>query len=193
VLSELDAPLFPDQSPEATQFVASVLFQFSVVESFCDTLAGLVENDNVGAGAATVMLTVWFDVPPGPLQDRLNTLSEVSDDIVWEPDVALLPDQSPDAVQSLARLLLQLIVVKPFIVTVVGLADNEIAGGLRPLAGLFGLSFIIPAASAPPLVRFKIKPRQIIIIIALAFAIIHFLTNKIRSNQPSITRTALQN
>jgi hypothetical protein len=139
------------------------------------------------------MLTISLDVPPGPLQDRLNTLSEVSDDIVCEPDVALLPDQSPEAVQSLARLLLQLILVEPFIATAVGLADNEIAGGLFPLAELFGLSFIFLAASAPPLVRFKIKPRQIIIIIALAFAIIHFLTNKIRSNQPSITRTALQN
>ena len=82
VLSDPEILLFPDQSPEATQLVASVLFQLSVVEPFCDTLAGLVEKDNVGAGAATVMLTVWFDVPPGPLQDRLNILSEVSDDIV---------------------------------------------------------------------------------------------------------------
>ena len=59
------------------------------------------------------MLTVSFAVPPGPLQDRLNTLSEVSAVIVCEPDVALLPDQSPEAVQPVVLLLFQLSVVEP--------------------------------------------------------------------------------
>jgi hypothetical protein len=59
------------------------------------------------------MLTVSLAVPPGPLQDRLNTLFEVSADIVCEPDVALLPDQSPEAVQPVVLLLLQLNVVAP--------------------------------------------------------------------------------
>ena len=113
MLSDPDILLFPDQSPEATQLVASVLFQLSVVEPFCDTLSGLAENDNVGAGAATVILTVSLAVPPGPLQDRVNVLFEVSDAIICDPAVALLPDQSPDAVQSLVLLLLQLNVVAP--------------------------------------------------------------------------------
>ena len=72
MLSELDAPLVPDQSPEATQLVASVLFQFSVVESFCDTLAGLAENDNVGAGVVTETLTVSMTELPAPLQVSVN-------------------------------------------------------------------------------------------------------------------------
>jgi len=113
VLSEPDLPLFPDQSPEATQLVALVLFQLNVVESFWDTLAGLADKDSAGARAATVMLTVSVAVPPGPLQDKLNTLSEVSDDIVCEPDVTLLPDQSPEAVQPVVLLLFQLNVVEP--------------------------------------------------------------------------------
>ena len=105
--------MLPDQSPVAVQLVASILFQLSVVEPFCGTLPGLAENDNVGDGAVTVMLTVSLAVPTGPLQDRLNTLFEVSADIVCEPDVALLPDQSPEAVQPVVLLLLQLNVVAP--------------------------------------------------------------------------------
>jgi len=52
--------------------VASMLFQLSVVEPFCDTLPGLAENDNVGAGAATVTMTVSLIVPPAPLQASIN-------------------------------------------------------------------------------------------------------------------------
>jgi hypothetical protein len=59
------------------------------------------------------MLTVSLAVPPRPLQDRIYTLSEVSAVSVCEPDLALLPDQSPEAVQSVVLLLFQLSVVEP--------------------------------------------------------------------------------
>ena len=105
--------MLPDQSPVAIQLVASVLFQLSVVEPLRAIAPGFADKVNVGDGAATVMLTVSLAVPPGPLQDRLNTLPEVSAAIVCDPAVALLPDQSPEAVQPVVLLLLQLSVVAP--------------------------------------------------------------------------------
>ncbi len=59
------------------------------------------------------MLTESFALPPAPLQARLKLLSAVNVLIVWEPDVDLLPDQSPEAVQPVVLLLLQLSVVEP--------------------------------------------------------------------------------
>ncbi len=111
--SEPDTPLLPDQSPEAVQLVASVEFQFSVVEPSWETVTGFAEKESVGTGAATVTLTESFALPPAPLQDRLKLLFEVSALMVWDPDVALLPDQSPEAVQPVVLLLLQLNVVDP--------------------------------------------------------------------------------
>ncbi len=58
-------------------------------------------------------LTESFALPPAPLQVRLKLLFEVNVLMVWEPDVALLPAQSPEAVQPLVLLLLQLNVVEP--------------------------------------------------------------------------------
>ncbi len=58
-------------------------------------------------------LTESFALPPEPLQDRLKLLSAVKALIVWEPEVPLLPDQSPEALQLLALLLVQLKVVEP--------------------------------------------------------------------------------
>ena len=111
VVSDPDVALLPDQSPEAVQVVASVLFQFSVVDSFGSTVVGLADRliDGV-AGAATVTLTVSFALP----QDRIKLLFAVNPLIVSEPDVALLPDQSPEAVQLVTLLLFQLRVVEPF-------------------------------------------------------------------------------
>ena len=59
------------------------------------------------------MLTESFALPFEPLQDRLKLLFVVKALIVWEPAVDLLPDQSPEAVQSLTLSLLQVRVVEP--------------------------------------------------------------------------------
>ncbi len=64
-------------------------------------------------GDPTVTLTESVVLPPAPLQARLKLLSAVNVLIVWEPDVDLLPDQSPEAVQPVVLLLLQLSVVEP--------------------------------------------------------------------------------
>ena len=120
--------LLPDQSPEAVQPVALVLLQLNVVVPLNGRLDGLAENDNVGDGAATVILAVSLAVPPGPLQDRVNTLFEVSDAIICDPAVALLPDQSPEAVQPVVLLLLQLNVVAPLNGRLDGLAVRLIDG-----------------------------------------------------------------
>ncbi len=61
--------------------------------------------------------------------------------ITCVPDVALYPDHPPDAIQSLARWLFQLIVAEPFTGTVVGLADNNSVGGFGPLTEMSTLSF----------------------------------------------------
>ena len=45
-----------------------------------------------------------------------------------EPEVFLLPDQFPDAVQLSASLLDQLSVVEPLVATVSGLAENDRVG-----------------------------------------------------------------
>ena len=46
--------LLPDQSPEAVQLVALVLFQFSVVEPFMTTLVGVADRETVGAGSSSI-------------------------------------------------------------------------------------------------------------------------------------------
>ena len=61
-----------------------------------------------------------------------------------EPEVFLLPDQSPEAVQLVASVLLQLSVVEPFIMTLVGFADREIVGVVGAPTEIFTVS------SAPP-------------------------------------------
>ncbi|MDH3635102.1 MAG: hypothetical protein OES20_10385 [Gammaproteobacteria bacterium] len=82
--------------------------------------------------------------------------------------MAKLPDQSPDAVQLLECLLLQLIVVEPFIDTLDGLADSEIVGALGPLTGIFTVSLIfLPlyatesslSASASPSISVQISSK----------------------------------
>ena len=89
------------------------------------------------------MLTESFALPPSPLQVMLKVLSAVSALMVCEPDVVLFPDQPPDAVQLLANLLFQLIVVVPFTDTVVGLADIDSVGCFGPLTEMSTLSFIL--------------------------------------------------
>ena len=59
------------------------------------------------------MLTESFALPPEPLQDRLKLLFVVKALILWAPAVALLPDQSPEAVQPLTLSLFQVRVVEP--------------------------------------------------------------------------------
>jgi hypothetical protein len=89
------------------------------------------------------MLAESFTLPPLPLQVRMNVEFAINPLITCVPDLALYPDHPPDAIQSLACWLFQLIVVEPFTGTVVGLADNNSVGGFGPLTEMFTLSFIL--------------------------------------------------
>ncbi|MDH3635103.1 MAG: hypothetical protein OES20_10390 [Gammaproteobacteria bacterium] len=73
-------------------------------------------------------LTESFALPPAPLHVRLKLLFVVNVLMVCEPDVALLPDQSPEAVQPVVLLLLQFNVVEPLKGRLDGLADRVIVG-----------------------------------------------------------------
>jgi hypothetical protein len=130
MVSDPDKLLFPLQSPDAVQLSASVLLQLKVVEPPLVTVVGLAERETVGCttGSSTLTLTESLPVPPVPLQDRLKVLLAVNELMLCDPELALLPDQSPDAVQLSAPVLLQLKVVEPPLVTVVGLAERETVG-----------------------------------------------------------------
>ncbi len=52
-----------------------------------------------GGGAVTVTLTVWLVVPPAPLHVSEKAASLTREFMVSLPDVDLLPDQPPPAVQ----------------------------------------------------------------------------------------------
>jgi hypothetical protein len=117
------------QSPEATQLSTLLLVQLSVVEPSYATPDGLADKLTEGAeGKETLMFTVSLTLPPNPLQVSEKLLSDVRALIVWEPVVALAPDQSPEAVQLLTLVLLQLNVVEPFMITLEGLAEIETVG-----------------------------------------------------------------
>ena len=66
--------------------------------------------------------------------------------IVWEPDVALLPDQPPEAVQLVALVLFQLSVVELFITTLPGFADRETVGDTAAATVILTVSLISPLA-----------------------------------------------
>ena len=99
-------------------------------------------------GSTTVTLTESFTLPLAPVQDRLKLLSVIKPVIVCEPDVALLPNQSPEAVQSVVLVLLQLSVVEPLVTTVVGFADREAVGADGPTT--INTVYILVAPPFPP-------------------------------------------
>ncbi len=104
----------PDQSPVAVQLTALLLCQFSVVEPLIGILVGSADKltDNVG-GAATVTLTEFLVTALPPEHDRLKVLLIVRELMVSDPEVGLVPVQSPVAVQLSAFVLLQFRMVEP--------------------------------------------------------------------------------
>jgi len=145
IVWEPDVALLPDQSPEAVQLLVLALLQLKVVEPFSATVVGLADRFTTGAdGATTVTLAESLALPPGPLQVSVKLRFAVRALIVWEPDVALLPDQSPEAVQLLVLALLQLKVVEPFITTLFGLADRETVGATAAATAILTVSLTSP-------------------------------------------------
>ncbi len=64
-------------------------------------------------GGATLTVTEPVALPPAPVQVKKNVLVVVNEPRVSLPEVALLPDQAPEAVHEVASLEVQLNVAEP--------------------------------------------------------------------------------
>jgi hypothetical protein len=82
----------------------------------------------VGGNAATVTLTDRLVVPPAPVQASVKLLLAVNAALTWLPDVALEPDQAPEALQLVAPVEDQVRVVVAPPATEVGLALSVTVG-----------------------------------------------------------------
>ena len=109
-----EVALVPDQSPEAAHESTLVDDQFRVEEPSYSTDNGFAVSETVGdGGAATLTVTDWLALPPAPVQVKKNVLVVVNEPRVSLPEVALLPDQAPEAVHEVASLEVQLNVAEP--------------------------------------------------------------------------------
>jgi hypothetical protein len=133
MVCEPDVSLVPDQSPEAVQ-LEPLLLQLKVTGLLYGTDEELTERLMLGAdGVPTVTLTESLILfPPSPLQDRTKLLSTLKELIVSEPDAALVPVQSPEAMQLVASVVFQVSVVEPLISTVPGFAISDRVGKTGP-------------------------------------------------------------
>lgn len=122
--------LAPLQPFEAAQLVAFVELQLSVEELPLVTDVGLAVRVTVGAGtgAVTVTETVLLAVPPAPVQVSAKLLFELSAPVDWLPLVDFVPLQSPEAVQPVALVELQVSVEADPLTTDVGFAAMVTVG-----------------------------------------------------------------
>ena len=118
-------------APEEVQDVAFVEDQVSVDDPPLVTDGGVAARDTMGAGGDTVTVADALWVPPDPVQERLKVLVLVNAPVVWLPDVALAPDQPPEALQEVAFVEDHASVVDAPLATDVGFAaiDTVGAGG----------------------------------------------------------------
>jgi hypothetical protein len=123
-----EVALLPAQPPEAVQDVAFVEDQVSVDDPPLATDVGFAEIDMVGAGSNTVTVADALCDPPDPVQVRLKVLLLVSAPEPSLPEVALAPDQPPEAVQDVAFVEDQLSVAVPPLATELGLAVSDTVG-----------------------------------------------------------------
>jgi hypothetical protein len=120
----------PDQSPEAVQEVAFVEDQVSVEAPPLATDVGFAVSETVGTGVppVTVTLADTLALPPAPVQVRRKSVLAVSAPVDWLPEVALVPDQPPEAVQEDASVVDQVSVEDPPLGTDVGFAVSDAVG-----------------------------------------------------------------
>ena len=120
----------PDQSPDAVQVVALVDVQLKVEEPPDVTLEGVAVRVTVGAGFAVTDTNVNAEaVPSGPVQVRVYVFSDVRIPVDSLPFKAFAPDQSPDAVQEVASVVVHVIVAAVPDRTVPGLTVITTVGG----------------------------------------------------------------
>jgi hypothetical protein len=98
-------PLHP---PEAVQEVVFADDQDRVALLPLEMVLGLALKLTVGAGAVTETVADCAAVPPAPAQVSVYVAFASSAPVGWEPLVAWLPDQPPEAVQEVAFVVDQL-------------------------------------------------------------------------------------
>ena len=125
-----DVGLDPLHAPEAVQDVAFVDDQDNPLVAPEATEAGFALRVTVGAGVALVTVTVtdFAALPALPVQVKVNVLDVVMAGRVSTPAVARLPLQAPDALQLVALVEDQLMVVEDPLASVVGFAVNVTVG-----------------------------------------------------------------
>jgi hypothetical protein len=127
MVSAPEMDFMPVHAPVAVQVVVLVDNHVSCVEPLLATEDGFAVSDRVGPVATPmVMSTERVTLPPEPLHVSVYVPIVVIPLTVWLPEVALPPDQAPEALHELALLEDQLRVLLPPLVTVAGeaLSDN---------------------------------------------------------------------
>lgn len=148
--SEPASALVPAQPPEAVQLVAFAVVQVSVLLPPLATLAGEADSATEGRGMeATVTLTVWLMLPPGPVQVSPKLALAARGALVSLPVVARAPFQLPEAAHAVALLLVQEIVVVLPGLTEVGLAASVRVGAAGPV-GVTDTTTVLAAAPPAP-------------------------------------------
>jgi hypothetical protein len=137
----VDCP--PDQPPDAVHDVAFVLSHESCVLVPLATLDGVAERLTVGAGAAvTVTVFESVPVPPTPVQVSVKVVFVESAPLVALPTGGFAPDQPPDAVHDVARLVVHESCVVAPLETLAGLTVRITVGG--PTAATDLVSLAVP-------------------------------------------------
>jgi hypothetical protein len=107
--------------------------QVSVEDAPLATEVGFAESDTVGAGGGggmpdTMTLTEALELPPGPVQVIEKLLLALSAPVDWLPEVVLLPDHAPEAMQEVALVEDQVSMEDVLLATDAGLAASDTTG-----------------------------------------------------------------
>jgi hypothetical protein len=144
VLCVPDVALAPDHEPDAAQLVAFVELHVSVDAEPDPRLVGDADNVTVGV-AKTETDAFCVTDPPAPEHVSVKAASAVSAPVVCVPDVALAPDQPPDAVQLVAFVAFHVSVDAEPDATLVGDADNvNVGAGETATAADFAIEPPVP-------------------------------------------------
>ena len=130
-----EVDLVPDHAPLAVQLVAFVDDQVRALAFPETTVEGFAVSVTVGAGGTTVTVVDWVAVPPAPVHASVYVLLLVRSPVgTLLPEVPMLPDQAPLAVQLVALVDDHVSVLAPPIATVVGVALIETVGAAIAVA-----------------------------------------------------------
>lgn len=142
-------PFAPDQPPEAVQEVAFVEDQVSIEDPPLTTEVGFAVSDTVGD---TLTVADALALPPGPVQAREKLALAVSGPVdAGPPEGALVPDQSPEAVQRVASVEDQVSVADTPLATTAGFAASDTVGtggSAAPVEPATAGSTVVPPQAA---------------------------------------------